>query len=164
IEEYFDKELKVKPGDRLVINKQQYEHIESMLGHRELREERGGTTAITLETLGRLGKGETRHNLIGVMGPEDHDKIIEGAFRNSGVKIHQINGSLKGESAVSFVMRYPDGPPSIVTYPGNAKQKVTTHQVPWDKIDAADIIYLQGSMRERFDPSVMDELIKRRWE
>ena len=175
LEHYVESVLEAKPGEKLQIDKKQFEEISELLEGRNQRAYRGGTSSITLETLGRLSQGDKPHTIIGVTGSDPYSNIIKGSFRKSVegsrdkspqksvIDIHRVGEQSSPETAISFILQYPDKPPTMLTYPGNAEKLLTAETLPWDIINTSKTFYLQGSMRNRFKKEVMDTLLEHRF-
>ena len=172
IEQYIEALQKAHDGrDRFPLTEDQFNKLSPMLARRDVALCKGGTTSGALETIGRLGKGEPKHQIIGVLGEGAYSKIVEGDLKGSGVEIVPVINGVNPVTAVSIVLRPPGKPPIIATYPGNAKEIVMPWRLPKDIISNADALYIQGSMsdgqgsmRGRFDSTVMDTLLKYRKE
>lgn len=166
IERYVKEQFNAKPGDLLVLNEEQFKALSQMLDRRKgVALCRGGTTANTLETLGHLFRGNAEHVIYGVTGKGAYTNIVEGSFNESGTTIHQVTREgITPETAVSFVLNFPDKPPIRLTYPGNAKEIITPETLPWGEIAKSDTLFLTASLRERLDPKVMDALLQHRWD
>lgn len=127
----------------------------------------GGSSSNTSRTLAKLLDGKFSAKFIGVMAKGGtYSPMIQDEFEESGVELlidHNFQSKEHPITAVSYIIKYPDGERSAATYPGNSREFITPDLFPEELIAEQDIILLQGSTRAKFNPEVIDHILAKRW-
>ncbi|MCE2927407.1 MAG: carbohydrate kinase family protein [Rickettsiales bacterium] len=153
------------PGAKTALNAEQFTEFSRALVGYPVTFTPGGSAANTLTTLSKLMGDELECQFIGVVGKSAYSQMIRDGLHEAHVKLipEDIHGEPRPESAVSFVLIYPDGQRTIATYPGNAKEILKPSLITDDLVSGHDAIFIQGSLWQKLGPEFPDSLMEKRW-
>ncbi len=161
------KDFKLRPGDKIALNKEQFEAFSSRIEGLATTIYPGGSSANTTTTLNNLlGPERVDATFLGVAGEGTYSNIIRKSLRDSRVKLipHTLPaGSPSPQTAVSFVVVFDDGQRAIATYPGNAKDIIKKNMITDEMVKDCDALLVQGSLWQKLDRDVANELLIKRW-
>jgi sugar/nucleoside kinase (ribokinase family) len=159
----------VEWGQKIAINKEEFVALSEAITHIPTNGmEAGGSSANTLTTLSRLLGDENIHvDFLGVTGGGMYSNMIRGDLEKAHIrivpeKLHLPEGQ-SPQSAVSFVFTEPGGKRTIATYPGNARAILKPEMITDDLVAKNDVVFVQGSLWEKFDRSLPDTFLAKRW-
>lgn len=155
----------LKPGGKAPLSKQQFEELSAAIDGYPVTITPGGSAANTLTTLSRLMEDEVDVTFMGVTGGSMYSKMIKEALGRAKVNLipNKVTGDIRPESAVSFVIVYPDGQRTIATYPGNAKDLLKPELISGELIDKNDVMFLQGSLWQKLGSNFPDKIMNECW-
>lgn len=159
-------EQKVQRGQKAKLTKEQFIEIAKLTSGLTTKVEPGGSTANTLTTLKKLLGKEVEAEMIGVVGEDRDSQIIRAGLEQADIKLIPAREEIKGaipESALSFVFTTKGGQRTILTYPGNARDLIKSETITSGLVGKTDIVFMQGSMWEKFDEAVPDKIMHERW-
>lgn len=119
----------------------------------------GGSSANMLTTLCKLLPGQLQVQFIGVAGDDYFSSFITSAFHDAGIGLVPLRTHAVQQSAVSFVLVFPDGQCTIATYPGNAHSILTADIITDDMVEKSDVILAQGSLWHKLERGFGDRLV-----
>lgn len=169
----------LKPGGKTALTKEQFDEFSRAVRGHPIHIEPGGSSANTLTTLGKLFRDEVDISFLGVVGADMYSNMIKESLDEAGIKLHPktLPSDPAPESAVSYVIVFPDGQRTIATYPGNAKSILKPDYITPDMVSNSDALFVQGSLWQKMQdtPPVMggyqdesklgfaDKLLNQRW-
>lgn len=153
------------PGGKTALNAEQFKEFSAALADHPVTFTPGGSAANTLTTLSKLMGGELEANFIGVTGKSAYSQMIKEGLDEASVRLipEEIHGEPRPESAVSFVLIYPDGQRTIATYPGNAKDLLKPNMITDELVRDSDVVFVQGSLWQKLGADFPDRLMDKRW-
>jgi alpha-glucosidase len=158
-----------QPGDRVSISRETHQELSKRLKDAHPKTI-GGATVVTMQTLKSLQPGgEVNVDFLGVTGSDPHGAMIRKKFSGLGINIlvpSSTNDALV-ETSVSHIIK-TGGREIIATYPGTETQALqkALEENPTlleSSIAKADIVYLPGSITEKFGQTLTDEILRLRW-
>ena len=159
---------KLEPGGKKALTDDQFkefsEVVEEMKKAGNLSVEPGGSSANVLVTLSKLlGRDKFNIKYLGIAGSDEYSDKVKKSFKEVGIELLPDAKSYrdhdqKPQSATSFVLMYPNGQRTIVTHPGNARNILKSDMVTEDMIKNSDVVFMQGSLWERFDHDFVNKL------
>ncbi|MDX2112343.1 MAG: PfkB family carbohydrate kinase [Alphaproteobacteria bacterium] len=154
------------PGGKTALDEAQFREFSAALAGHLVTLTPGGSAANTLTTLSKLGQGSIKADFIGVTGKSSYSQMIKDGLDEAKVRLipEEIHGEPRPESAVSFVLIYPDGQRTIATYPGNAKDVLKPDLISDDMVSGADVVFVQGSLWQKMGEKFPDRLMDLRWQ
>lgn len=166
-------ECNLKPGGKKPITFEQFQKFSQAIEGHSVKIVPGGSAANTLVTMSKLLPGQVAVDFLGVVGNSVYSRMIRSSLEDAGIRLSSGNLDKEAPSpqaAVSFVITYPDGERTIVTYPGNAKEFFTPDNIPEDMVKNSDVIFALGSIWQKFDKGATekkeifaDRLLTLRW-
>ncbi|MEK6746094.1 MAG: carbohydrate kinase family protein [Pseudomonadota bacterium] len=144
--------------------------VKEMKAAGKLTVEPGGSSANVLVTLSKLlGKGKLNTKYLGIAGDDEYTEKAKTSFNEAGVELFPDpktyqNNAPNPQSARSFVLLYEDGRRTIVTHPGNAKSILKPYHITDDMVKDSDVVFVQGSLWQKFDEKFPDKLVTQRWD
>lgn len=146
-------------GDKVAIGAEDLRDLSVAMAGLPTRAEAGGATADVLTTMKHLANGRLHADFLGVTGQDGvNDQIISEDIRRSGITLDP-GPTADGRCATSLVFSHPDGKRTIMTYPGNAAEKLHADQVTDERVAKADSLFLPISLWSKFDESLPQTLL-----
>lgn len=158
-----------QPGDRISIDKQMHEKL-SRRSNNSYPTTIGGATVVTMQTLKSLQPSDdVKVDFLGVVGSDPHGKMIRKECKKLGINLLVPPSPEDAfiETSVSHIIR-TGGREIIATYPGTETQALQSAlaentNLLESSIAKADIVYLPGSITEKFGQTLTDEILRLRW-
>ena len=164
--EELTKKYKLAPGGKTALTLEQFnEFAQAVEGH-PITIMPGGSAANTLTTMSKLLGDKVDSQFIGITGKGMYSNMIKNSLTEAKVKLipEKIpQGAPAPEAALSYVLVFPGGERSIVTYPGNARDILKPQMVTDDLVKKTDVVLVQGSLWQKLDWEFADKLLKERW-
>jgi len=132
----------------------------------------GGATAITLWTLKKMMGDKVDISIMGLAADDAFGPIVKDALKKAKIKLltEQWPPDEEQKNAVSHVISYDNGHNTILTYPGTGPVALRTLLKQPENSDLleksirdSDIVYLPGSLTEKFSQTLTDEVLRLRW-
>lgn len=157
----------LKLGGKLILSDEQFaEFSQAVQGH-PITMFPGGSSANMVTTLSKLlGKDNVDVQFMGVVGDDDYSKIIKSSLDEAGIKRLPNMANYKDPSpqtAVSYIIHFPDGENTTVTHLGNASSILKPDIITDELFKNTDVLLVQGSLWQKFDSSFSDKLLDMRW-
>lgn len=159
-----------KWGGKIAIDKEEFKELSAAIsGVPTNGMEPGGSSANTLTTLIRLMGHKNIHvDFLGVAGGQGgmYSNMIREDLNKTHIHLVHDTPPADGaipESAVSFVFTEPGGKRTIATYPGNARKILEPTMITDDLIARNDVVFVQGSLWEKFERKLPDTILDKRW-
>ena len=169
------KEKNVKRGGKATLTVEEFKELKNLTANiAPTSREPGGSAANTLTTLSKLLGNYLKINFLGVVGDDDDSRKIRQSLKDAHINlISPTRDDIHPEAATSFIFnekREGKDIRTILTYPGNAKEFMTPQVVGDELIENSDVLFIQGSMWEKFnkqqvgdDMTIADKLLELRW-
>jgi len=162
------KERGLEPGQKFTID----EDTHRRLSDRGTGYTLGGSTGITLWTLKKLLGDKVDINFMGPAPDNEQGALVKNTLKDAGINLltEQWPAGVKQDMAVSHVIGHPSGQRStMLTYPGaeaDALREIRKNDstLLQRSVGNSDVVYLPGSMIEKYGLTFTAELLKERWE
>ncbi|MEQ1789918.1 MAG: PfkB family carbohydrate kinase, partial [Rickettsiales bacterium] len=128
----------------------------------------GGSTLITLDTLKKLQpKDAINVDFLGVTGNDKLGDMVKTHLKTSGINLPTSNhlDGITGETAVSHIIKTAaHDHDMVITYPGNEADMLReiinkNPKLLEESIAKSDIVYLSGSIIEKFGKTLVDDIL-----
>lgn len=133
----------------------------------KVKVEPGGSSANMLVTLIKLlGRDNVHVNYFGVVGNDEYVKVAQKSLTDVGITLLPNPSTYQDknpQSARSFVLQYPEGGSTTITYPGNARDILKPEMITDDIIKKSNVVFALGSVWQRFAEGFADRLVTQRW-
>ncbi len=158
-----------KPAQRISIDKNTHEQLLNLTNDQQ-KVTVGGSTLLTLDTLKRLQpEADISIDYMGMAGEDKYGKLVKEHVEKDGIKLltpHWPEG-MKQETAISHIIK-TDSHDIVATYAGTEAQGLqetlkNNRTLLEASIAKSDIVYLPGSLTEKFGQSFIDEILRLRW-
>lgn len=152
----------LKPGGKRQIDAHQFQEFSAAVEGRPITLSPGGSTANMLTTLGKLFDKKLNITLIGVAGGGMSSQMIKSSLDEAGIVLVPEHPPVSPvpQTAMSYVMVYPDGQRTIATYAGNARDILQPDMIGEAAVKASDIVLLQGSLWGKLGEGYADRLYR----
>jgi len=148
-------------GGKISINEEEFKQLSLAVAGLPAKMEAGGSTADIVTTLKNLRGGKLDVDFLGIAGHHDiHDNLIVEDLRKNGIKLDP-GATMGARSAMSFIFRHPDGKRSIITYPGNAAEKLNADMITDERVAKSDRVLIPISLWSKFDAGLPEALLKK---
>lgn len=175
-------EFGLRPGSKHTIIKET--HLKKFLEAFQVEKREkipGGSASNTMVTLGRMLKQAISTVFFGLTGTTDGDEKIRHGLETANITLVPPQSSISSdpppESALSFVITFPDGERSISTWPGNAKEKLKSGMIDSKQVATCDAVFVQLGLKQKMQETppaenghahedhlgIADKLLKLRW-
>lgn len=151
------------PGAKQALDDTQLQEFSAALEGATAIVTPGGSSANMLTTLGKLLGKEIEVRFLGMAGDGAYGTLIRDAFAEAGIALVPERfppSHVVLQSAISFVLVYPDGQCSIATYAGNARDILKPAMIPEHLVKNSDVVLMQGSLWHKFHPEFAGRLLK----
>ncbi len=163
----FIKKHNIQPMQRLSIGQEEHNELSSLPGdHRKTTI--GGSTLLTLSTLKKLNPN-VNVDYMGMVADDEHGKLIKNHLQETKINLLTPNwpDGIKPETGTTHIIK-DNSHEILATYSGAATEalyRALDHdpQLLEKSIKKADIIYLPGSIMEKFGKSFVDDILHLRW-
>lgn len=129
----------------------------------------GGSTLLTLDTLKKLNPN-TEINFLGVCGNDERGKLVKDHLKNNGINLitDGLKNTICNETATSHIISTGFGDIVVTNVADEAKKLrnlafENKSKLLEDNIKHSDIVYLSGSLIEKFGKPFVDEILRLRW-
>lgn len=159
------KELGLRKDRKKVIDRIELEQLLKTIPKTSLEQYPGGSSANVMTTLRKLMGNEVDISFLGIVGDQYNAPILH-SLADAGITLLPPPKSYenkKAETAVSVVLVGKDRKRMVATYRGNARELLDPGNVTEELVNAHDVVFLQGSLWEKFKPELADRLTKFRW-
>ena len=150
----FAESLGCKPGGKKALTREQFETLDHFARPYIRASYPGGSSANLLVMIKAVMGDQAKAVFLGAVADDEDGLRIKQAFRKAGVALKpQAAPSQPAiEGATSYVMIYPGGARTTITYPGNARDVVEDYYVRQHPdaleklVHNADLVVIQGTM------------------
>lgn len=146
------------PGGKVTLDEQQMQAFAQAAAACPATISPGGSSANMLTTLSRLLPGEVKATFFGIAGGQ-HGALIVQSLTEAGIDLLPKPADM-GQSAVSFVLLFPDGQCTIATWPGNACALLKPEVITEALAQQGDIFLVQGSLWRKLEAHFADRLVE----
>ena len=148
-------------GDKISIDADDFKALSVIMAGLPAKMEAGGATADVLTTMKHLHGNKMSADFIGIAGHDGiGDQLITEDIRKSGITLHP-GATQDGKSATSFIFTYADGKRSIITYAGNAAEKLHSDAITDVHLAKNDTVFLPISLWSKFTDEVPETLLQK---
>jgi len=151
-------------GGKISIDAEEFKELSSLVAGVPGKMEAGGATADMVTTIKNLRGHQVNIDFLGVSGLHGiNDNLITEDLHKNGISLDP-GATADARAAMSYIFTYPDGKRSIVTYPGNAAEKLHADMVTDARVAKSDTVLLPISLWSKFDSSLPETLLRKSME
>lgn len=157
---------RLQPGGKIALTREQFDEFSAAIEGFPITITPGGSSANVLTTLSRLLGGDIEAQFLGIIGKSAYSSMIRQSLDKAHVNLlpETLPPGPSPETAVSYIITYPDGQRTIATYPGNARNILKPHLVTEDMVRNSDVLLVQGSLWQKLNHAFADTLLDLRWQ
>jgi sugar/nucleoside kinase (ribokinase family) len=148
-------------GEKISIEANDFRTLSVLMAGLPAKMEPGGATADVLTTMKHLHGDKMHADFIGIAGYDGiGDQLITDDIRKSGIAL-QPGPMADGKAATSFIFTHADGKRSIITYAGNAAEKLHADAITNAHLAKNDTVFLPISLWSKFEESFPETLLQK---
>jgi sugar/nucleoside kinase (ribokinase family) len=161
-------QFQLRRGEKKPITAEEFKGIADYLTAASIRPTDavpGGSSANTLTTLSKLLGDDAEIQFIGATGTDAHAQKIRDAMDEANIQMAPLELPYDAaiETAITFSLLPPQGGRTLATYRGNAGKYLHAAMIQPAWVADCDVVFVQGSLREKYEPAFNDTLMAQRW-